>query len=390
MNVNNIKILKELEKIRKRKLLFYITSRIVRAFFIITIIGYFYASFTEQYEVQVLFFNCLFAFFIFFPICKYNPQFDRTVKKILFEKDIIQIKDSQINWKITDVKPEEIIFDYEKHKIFKINKTYFKSDDTFYGTHNGTNFLIYEISVKRNSILAITKIFGNLARGFIATAMLSIVGGFVAGIISQCVYEWYPYFTQFFWGGWLLSLPFSFWLTTKYFTAKNGFGILCFGKPIDSFWETDLNVYDNFQGVIVDFDFKKKTKGHTLIFENNKENRLVELILTSSYEKVKLEDVEFNKKFSVYTTDQIEARYILTTGLMERLNQLKQCFKSKYIRASFLDGKFIIAIQSEEDLFKLGSLTKGIKKEFYQKAITEMDSILNITENLKLDNEIGL
>ena len=75
---------------------------------------------------------------------------------------------------------------------------------------------------------------------------------------------------------------------------------------------------------------------------------------------------------------------------MERFNQLNQCFKSKYIRASFLDGKLILAIQSNEDLFKLGSLIKGVNKDLLNKMMIELNSILDIAEKLNLSNKVGL
>ena len=390
MNIQNTEILLELEKIRKRKLLSYIVSKLIKFTFLFCILGYLYTSFINFKELQPIFGLGVFISFIVVPFFIYEKKFDRIVKETLFNKNFFQIKNNQIKWKSTEISPESLIWNYGKHNIFKISKTYFKSDDTFYGIFNGINFSIFEISIKKNSIIAILKIVGDMIRGLVFTLLLATTGGMLAGIVSQCVYDWYPYFNQFFIGGWLITIPFAFWLTTKYFTAKNGFGIVCCGEQIDSVWETDFNIYDSFQGVIVDFEYKKNIKGHTIIFENSEENKLVKLFLAKGYEKVALEDVNFNKKFSVYTTDQVEARYVLTTSFMERFNQLNQCFKSKYIRASFLDGKLILAIQSNEDLFKLGSLIKGVNKDLLNKMMIELNSILDIAEKLNLSNKVGL
>ena len=49
---------------------------------------------------------------------------------------------------------------------------------------------------------------------------------------------------------------------------------------------------------------------------------------------VKLENVEFEKQFAVYSTDQLEARYILTPQLMERLLAV-QSAESGRIRVLF-------------------------------------------------------
>ena len=56
-------------------------------------------------------------------------------------------------------------------------------------------------------------------------------------------------------------------------------------------------------------------------------------------EKVNLEDTEFNKKFEVYSQDQIEGRCATTPAFMERLLNLKTVFGAKNIKCSFFDNK---------------------------------------------------
>ena len=390
MDTNNSTILLELEKMRKGKLVYFIFSRIVKFAFVFSLLGYLYAFFMNIDELEIQFGFTMFLLFMVVPFCVYEKKYDRIVKETLFNKNSFQIKNNQINWKSTELSTENFIADYGKHNIFKINKTYFKSDDTFYGSSKGVNFSIFEISNKRNSFLAIFKIAVDIFSGLFFTLLLATVGGVIAGLVCRFVQAWHPYFNQFFIAGWLLAIPFMFWFTTRYLTAKNGFNILRCGDSINSVWDTDCNIYDSFQGVVVDFEYKKNFKGHTIIFENNEENNLVKAFLARGYEKVELEDVVFNKKFSVYTTDQVEARYVLTAGLMERFNQLSYCFKSKYIRASFMENKLVLAIQSNEDLFQLGSLIKGVTKELLDKTMCELDFIVDIVDKLNLNNQVGL
>jgi hypothetical protein len=151
-----------------------------------------------------------------------------------------------------------------------------------------------------------------------------------------------------------------------------------------------LGIIDKFKGLIVRFEMPKYYKGHTIIFENNEENTFVKLLAGSKYEKVELEDVEFNKRFSVYSTDQVEARYALTSGMMDRMLNLKQTFKSKYIRASFSGRRFVMGIQSDKDLFCLASLWKKSDSKDYQTMFLELISILKITDALNLQNDTGL
>ena len=117
---------------------------------------------------------------------------------------------------------------------------------------------------------------------------------------------------------------------------------------------------------------------------------MVKNLLNSDYQKVELEDVEFNKAFSVYTTNQIEARYMLTTSMMERFLSLKMDFKSKYIRASFKDGELLLAIQSNKDLFRFGTILPYSQQKAFEDVITEFVSILKITDALNLNSDTGL
>ena len=57
----------------------------------------------------------------------------------------------------------------------------------------------------------------------------------------------------------------------------------------------------------------------------------------TSLENVKLEDPTFEKRFEVFSDDQIEARYLLTVTFMERLTQLAETFGGKTIQCCFFN-----------------------------------------------------
>ena len=44
------------------------------------------------------------------------------------------------------------------------------------------------------------------------------------------------------------------------------------------------------------------------------------------FQKIVLEDIEFEKRFDTYSTNQVEARYLLTTLFMKRFENLKTPF----------------------------------------------------------------
>ena len=102
-------------------------------------------------------------------------------------------------------------------------------------------------------------------------------------------------------------------------------------------------------------------------------------------EEVKLEDVVFSKKWNVYATDQIEARYLLTTAFMERILEVKRRFKGMNIEFSFFDNKLLIAIPSSKDMFETTSLFKSALSYYrMQNVVYQFYSIFSIIDLLKI------
>lgn len=72
-------------------------------------------------------------------------------------------------------------------------------------------------------------------------------------------------------------------------------------------------------------------------------------------ERVRLEDPVFEKAFEVFSTDQIEARFILTPDFMERLIQLEKTFKGRKLRCAFAGGEMLVCVEGK-NLFEPGSM----------------------------------
>jgi len=141
-----------------------------------------------------------------------------------------------------------------------------------------------------------------------------------------------------------------------------------------------------FGGIFVKIEMRKRMNGHTIVTEGNSVKPLF-----SGLKHVELEDVEFNKMFNVSSTDQVESRYILTTTFMERLKNLKEVYKVKLIRASFLEGSILIAMDCNRDMFMLGDLNVPVTDTGeVQNLFDEFVAVLAIVDLLKLDMKTGL
>lgn len=111
----------------------------------------------------------------------------------------------------------------------------------------------------------------------------------------------------------------------------------------------------------------------------------------SKLENVNLEDPEFESVFEIYSSDQVEARYLLTSVFMERLLSLSRAFGSERIQCSFYDDRLLMMIPVRRDLFEPGLIFKV--EDFVDDSkslLKEMNLIFQIINILKLDQNIGM
>ncbi len=161
-------------------------------------------------------------------------------------------------------------------------------------------------------------------------------------------------------------------------------------------WETELGRESGsgknrtytvcFKGVLVALLPPRKYSALTLI----KKDRLIDVI-PDGLQQVNLEDIEFEKEYNVYSNDQIEARYVLTTAFMERFKNIQLAFRASKIEASISEQGILLAISTNRDLFKVGKLWRPVADyEQFKTMMEEFASILELIDTLKLEQNIGM
>ena len=142
-----------------------------------------------------------------------------------------------------------------------------------------------------------------------------------------------------------------------------------------------------YAGVIIKLDMNKRFKGNTVI----KPDTFMHISPVSSLRHTTLEDVNFEKKFDVFTNDEVEARYLITPSFMERLNNMKVSFSASKLECAFYDNYLLIGLHTNRDLFSVGSLINKVNdsKQFF-KMFEEILSIVKLIDYFKLDQKIGL
>ena len=140
----------------------------------------------------------------------------------------------------------------------------------------------------------------------------------------------------------------------------------------------------HYNGVYILLEIPKKFKGHTVV-------TIPKYKKAVPYEEVKLEDVEFSKMFYVGSTDQVEARYLLTTAFMQRFKNIQKMFGGEYITCSFLYSSLLIFVPTDKDLFSIGDLDEDVAdpKQF-NTMLKELISIFELIEELKVYLNTGL
>jgi len=120
-----------------------------------------------------------------------------------------------------------------------------------------------------------------------------------------------------------------------------------------------------FKGLFFHADFNKQFHGRTFVRPDYSERLFGKWgqKLQKFSDKgalVKLENPIFEKAFKVHSSDQIEARYILTPTIMESLLHIKNEYK-RPVHFSFVDSRVYCALSFNKKLFEPKVIRSGVR-----------------------------
>lgn len=148
-----------------------------------------------------------------------------------------------------------------------------------------------------------------------------------------------------------------------------------------------------FEGIIFCADFNKHFNGVTVVRPKDMGAAFGAWIadnipvFSSNRGLVKLENPDFEDCFMTYSTDQVEARYILTPAMMERLCELEG--KSKYtISVSFIDTYMYIAFPLDKDYFEPPQYKSLLDQQSLDEDIDVIRFMYGIVGELDLNTRI--
>lgn len=135
-----------------------------------------------------------------------------------------------------------------------------------------------------------------------------------------------------------------------------------------------------FKGQCLRLDFHKTFYGRTLVTRDaGFFNRFGG---GKGMQRAGLEDPTFEKIFEVYTTDQVESRYLLTPDVMQKLVDLEQVFKGGKLKACFDGGEVLITVQGG-NLFEPGSMFKPLDSaDRVRELLEDFNAVFNIIDEI--------
>ena len=163
-------------------------------------------------------------------------------------------------------------------------------------------------------------------------------------------------------------------------------------RSTDSKGHTSTSYTTIFRGLFLIADFNKAFGGITYVLPEGLNllgnwGQVVGGTLGRRGDLVKLEDPDFERAFVVYSGDQTEARYILSSALMRRLLALKNHFGGQ-VSAAFIGGALYLTIAKNANWFEPPSLGTPLGFESVKRTLQELQMATGIIEELDLNTRI--
>ncbi len=150
----------------------------------------------------------------------------------------------------------------------------------------------------------------------------------------------------------------------------------------------------NFQGLFLVTSFNKHFFKSTIILPDFAQNLFGSLVgawfQSNNFTReqlIKMDDPEFEKEFVVYASDSIEAHYILSHSMMQRILDLKKKSK-RALYISFEEGEMYLGISYEKALFTPSLSSSLLEYKVALEYIKTLHFALAIVTELKLNERL--
>jgi hypothetical protein len=148
-----------------------------------------------------------------------------------------------------------------------------------------------------------------------------------------------------------------------------------------------------FKGLFFIADFNKHFMCRTVVLPDTAEKlfgwlgqKLQEMNIFRG-QIVKLDDPEFENMFVVYSDDQIEARYILSTSLMQRISEFRKK-TGRTVYMSFVGSNVYVAVSFKRNLFEPKIFSTILDFDVIREYYGDFGLAIGIVDDLNLNTRI--
>jgi len=145
-----------------------------------------------------------------------------------------------------------------------------------------------------------------------------------------------------------------------------------------------------FKGLLMTADFHKDFKGEIIMIPKNHKSISDALNLsydTNLYHKVTLENENINKRYTIYATSEQEAYYILSTSMLQTIEDLSNNSKNLPL-FSFNSGKMNLLIPKNHDSFEFILDEEITGPEKFSASIRDIKVLPTLIKHFKLNEKL--
>ncbi|MET4081931.1 hypothetical protein ABIB40_001882 [Pedobacter sp. UYP30] len=155
---------------------------------------------------------------------------------------------------------------------------------------------------------------------------------------------------------------------------------------------TQTNWHNIFKGILFTADFNKNFNGVTVVRPKDFGNALgawfsKNLFSIGSKNLVQLENINFEKTFVTHAIDQVEARYILTPAMMERILALNHQSKDT-VSLSFINTKMYIAFPLDRNCFEAPIFKTLLNPNLLNEDVATIKFMYDVVREMDLNTRI--
>jgi len=143
--------------------------------------------------------------------------------------------------------------------------------------------------------------------------------------------------------------------------------------------KTDDSIRTAFRGQVMTLTFPRKFLGKTVVHRNK---GMLERKKFDDMKRVGLVDPVFEKYFDAFSTDQVEARYLLDPAFIQKIVDLEKSVDGTTIRFGFIDERLFIVIGTP-NRFEAGSMLQPLTSpERTQKILDEVGAVYDVVDGV--------